>query len=251
MQQLSTDNFSLTANKLKVIAIAFMFIDHFASVFFPHTSILSLSMKVFGRTVAPIMCFFIAEGYHYTSDRKKYIFRLLIFALISHLPYNMAFGFTFFQATSVIWPLALGLIALTAFKSEKVHLILKLFILGICCVLSIRANWNFVAVLWIVVFGIFHGNFMKQMIGFCIVGIVFHLSLAFYRFGFFHDFFPQWHQLGIFLAIPLLAMYNGKLGKKSKVMTWSFYVFYPGHLILLILLNKFTPLPEFFGRWFH
>jgi len=190
------------------------------------------------------MCFFIVQGYYSTSNLKKYITRLLIFAAISHLPYNLAFGYTFFQATSVIWPLAMGLIALTAIKSNELHILVKLIVLGLCCIVSIRANWNFVAVLWIVAFGLFQGNFLKQTIAFCIVGIVFHLALTFNRFGFFHEVFPQWHQLGIFLSIPLLAMYNGKLGKKSKAISWAFYLFYPAHLILLFLLNRFTPLRE-------
>jgi hypothetical protein len=227
-----------------------MFIDHFAAVFLPHANILGLTLKLFGRTVAPIMCFLITEGYHYTSNRKKYIARLLAFAVISHLPYNIAFGYTFFQATSVIWPLSMGLIALMAFKSDKLHFFLKLIILTVCCALSIRANWNFVAVCWIVVFGLYRGNFKKQIAAFCVVGVMLHLVPTFYRFGFFHDAFPQWHQLGIFLAIPLLLMYNGKLGKKSKVMAWAFYVFYPAHLIFLHLLNKYTSLSEVLVRLF-
>jgi len=221
-----------------------MFIDHFATVFLPHNNVVGLILRTLGRTVAPIMCFFIVQGYYSTSNLKKYITRLLIFAAISHLPYNLAFGYTFFQATSVIWPLAMGLIALTAIKSNELHILVKLIVLGLCCIVSIRANWNFVAVLWIVAFGLFQGNFLKQTIAFCIVGIVFHLALTFNRFGFFHEVFPQWHQLGIFLSIPLLAMYNGKLGKKSKAISWAFYLFYPAHLILLFLLNRFTPLRE-------
>ena len=219
-----------------------MFLDHFATVFLPHNNTASLILRTFGRTVAPIMCYFIVQGYFSTSNLKRYTKRLLIFAAISHLPYNLAFGYTFFQATSVIWPLAMGLIALTAIKRDDLHILVKLVILGLCCAVSITANWNFVAVLWIVAFGLFHGNFAKQTVAFCVVGIVFHLALTFHRFGIFHEVFPQWHQFGIFLAIPLLAMYNGKLGKKSKAITWTFYIFYPAHLLLLFLLNRFTSL---------
>ena len=240
----------MTANKLKIIAIAFMFLDHFATVFLPHNNVVGLILRTFGRTVAPVMCFFIVQGYYSTSNLKKYITRLLVLAVISHLPYNLAFGYTFFQATSVVWPLAMGLIALTAIKSNELHILLKLIVLGFCCAVSITANWNFVAVLWIVAFGLFHEDFKKQIAAFCVVGIVFHLALTFNRFGFFHEVFPQWHQLGIFLAIPMLAMYNGKLGKKSKVLAWSFYVFYPAHLILLFLLNRFTSLGEVLGGLF-
>lgn len=243
----------LTANKIKTIAIIVMFLDHFASVFLPHTNLISLIFRLLGRTAAPVFCFFIAEGYHYTSNLKKYIARLFIFAAVSHLPYNLAFGFSFFRATSVIWPLAIGLAALAAIKSEKIHFILKPVILAACCLIAypFRANWHFIAVLWIVVFGVFHGNFKRQIAGFLTVGVVCHIIPSLIRFGFFHEAYPQWHQLGIFLAVPLLAMYNGKPGKKSLAMKWLFYVFYPAHLILLYLLSRFTPLADVIKELLH
>ncbi|MCL2373628.1 MAG: conjugal transfer protein TraX [Treponema sp.] len=223
-----------TANKLKIIAMALMFLDHFVLLFFADHELARMLCRFPGRMVAPIICFFIAQGYHHTSDKRKYILRLFALALISHIPFNITFYDTLspFVATSVIWSLVMGLVALTAVKSEKIHLALKVIIVAACCAAAVTANWNFVAVLWIVAFGVFHGKFKHQMIAFCAIGIMFHLSLVYYRFGLAH-----WYQLGIFLPIPLLAMYNGKLGKKSKVMAYSFYVFYPAHLLLLHFLN--------------
>ena len=226
----------LTGNKIKIIAAAVMVFDHFVSVFIPHNELLNLLFRFSGRIAAPVFCFFIAQGFHYTSNIKKYIIRLLIFAAVSHFPYNLCFGLSFFQATSVIWSLALGLIALAAIKSEKINVFFKPLILVVCCALSYTANWNFIAVLWIVGFGIFHGDFKRQVAAFCVVGFV-HLIWQLRRFGFFDAMYPQWFQLGIFFAIPLLAMYNGQPGKKSRFMTWFFYVFYPAHLLLLYLLK--------------
>lgn len=239
----------LTANTLKIISIIAMFFDHFVTVFISHDTIMGLMLRTPGRIAAPIMCYFIAEGYHYTSNLKKYIYRLLVFAVISHFAYNLLFGYTFFQATSIIWGLAMGLIALAAVKSDKLNIMAKLVVLGACCALSITANWNYVAVLWIVGFGLFQGDFKKQIASFIVLGIVFHLIPTYLNFGPVHEVYPHWYQIGIFLAIPLLAMYNGKLGKKTKFMSWFFYVFYPGHLILLYLLNKYTSLSALFGRF--
>ncbi|MCL1992118.1 MAG: conjugal transfer protein TraX [Spirochaetes bacterium] len=245
-----------SANNLKVIAAVVMFLDHFATVFMPHNALLSLALRFFGRLAAPIFCFFVAQGFHYTSNRKKYIARLLVLAAVSHMPYNLAFGLTFFQATSVVWPLAMGLVALAAIKNEKIHWFFKLAVFGLCCILSWTANWNFVAVFWVVSFGLFHGNFKRQALGFCAIGAALHLAPAFLRFGFFHPVFPQWFQLGIFLALPLLAMFSGKVSaqkqpaKKSAFMTWFFYVFYPAHLLFLFLLNRFTPLGQAMSAFF-
>ncbi len=239
----------LTANQLKIIAITAMFFDHFATIFLSYDTPLGIAMKTVGRIVAPTMCYFIAEGYYYTSNLRRYIFRLLCFAVISHIPYVLAFGYDFFQATSVMWPLAMGLIALSGLKSEKIPTIVKPVIVWICCFISLTADWNYVVVLWIVVFGIFSGNFKFQMVGFGLVGIIFHLIPTFLRFGVAHGTTPHWFELGIVLAIPLLYMYNGKLGRKSKLMTWSFYLFYPAHLLLFYLLERFSDFGRLFERF--
>ena len=205
-------------------------------------------LRVPGRIVAPIMCYMIAEGYHKTSNVKKYILRLLIFAVISHLPYNMAFGYTFFQATSVMWGLSMGIIALAIIKNDEVHYILKLGALGLCCALSITANWNYISVLWIVSFGLFYKNIKMQIFSFCLVSLFAHIIPTFMNFGFTHEGFPHWYQFGVFMAIPLLFLYNGKRGKQSKFIKYGFYMFYPAHLIFLYLLNQLTPLAELLER---
>ena len=251
----------LTKNKLQIIAAVFMFLDHFVTVFLPFNSMLSLLLRLCGRTAAPVFCFFIAQGFHYTSNLKKYALKLLALALISHLPYNLSFNYSFFQASSIILPLFMGLIALAVITHERFNLlknenlnrilnaIIKISITGFCCAICIRANWNFIAVLWIIGFGLFHGNFKGQIASFTIIGLI-HIILSERRYGFFHEIYPQWFQLGIFLAIPLLALYNNKQGKKSIFMSWFFYVFYPAHLLLLYFLKNHSPLMEFFRKIF-
>ena len=252
-----------TANKLKIIAMALMLLDHFLVVFLPEGALLREVLRVPGRIVAPVICFFIAEGYHHTSNRKKYILRLFALALVSHIPFNITFDnpLSPFSATSVIWALTAGLAALTALKSDLYNLLklpvlknknaqiaLKLLILAVCCAAAYTANWNYVAVLWIAAFGLFHGSFKRQMIAFCVIGIVFLIAPACLRFALGRSVYLHWFHIGIFLAIPLLMAYNGKLGKKLKVIAYSFYVFYPAHLLLLYLLNKITPLAEIISK---
>ena len=40
-------------------------------------------------------------------------------------------------------------------------------------------------------------------------------------------------RIGILFSIPLLRRYNGRRGKKSKLIQWSFYWFYPFHLLII------------------
>lgn len=81
----------LSANQLKWIAIICMLIDHFTWVFIPTSTVLAQVLHIIGRTTAPIMFFFIAEGYEKTSNFNKYALRLALFGLVSFVPYMLAF----------------------------------------------------------------------------------------------------------------------------------------------------------------
>ena len=68
---------------LKLLAITAMTCDHAALAFLSSDSVLYYLMRGFGRITAPIMAFFIAEGFMHTKSRIKYLSRLGAFALIS------------------------------------------------------------------------------------------------------------------------------------------------------------------------
>ena len=87
----------LNANQLKLIAIAAMTLDHLIWTLFPgySTEWFVVLCHIIGRLTAPIMWFFIAEGYHYTHNIKKYAARLFLLAAISHFAYNFCFGIPF------------------------------------------------------------------------------------------------------------------------------------------------------------
>ena len=232
--------FHLNANQLKIIAIIAMTIDHLAA-FVPIVP-LKMAMRLIGRLTAPIMCFMIAEGYYHTSNRKRYLGRLILFAVISHFAYCLFNNFSFspLKVTSVIWSLAMGLLALIIVKEEKLHWILRLGGLGMCCLLAYTANWNYIAVLWVVAFGWFRGNRKLQMLLFALVGLVFHVGQQFLPLllgNVAPSAFSAWYQPGVFLAIPLLLCYDGTLGRKSQLIKQLFYWYYPAHMLLLYLLR--------------
>lgn len=233
--------FHLNVNQLKILAIAVMTIDHAAAIFLPHGP-LKMILRCIGRLAAPIMCYMIAEGYHYTSNRKRYLMRLILFALIAHFPFNISMNLPLspLKATSVLWSLAMGLLALMIVKEDRIHPLLRMVGLGACCLLAYTANWNYIAVLWVVFFGWFHGNKKMQMIMFAIVGFVFHIGQQFWPLlvGLrTPETFKNWYQPGIFLAIPLLLCYDGTHGKKSKFLKHLFYWYYPVHLVVLHILK--------------
>lgn len=107
---------NLNSNHLKLIAIITMTIDHIADLLYPGmpNDIIPNILHIIGRLTAPIMFFFICEGFYYTKNLKKYITRLFAFALISHFAYCFAFGINYipfstgeiFNQTSIMWTLA-------------------------------------------------------------------------------------------------------------------------------------------------
>ena len=234
----------LTSNAIKIIAIIAMTIDHIAWAFFPHYSLYApvLIMKIIGRLTAPIMMFFIAEGYYHTRNIRKYILRLFILAIISHFAYALAFDKdfipfkeTFFDQTSVIWAFMIGLFALVIWESKKLNVSMwvKQIIIFVVIWLAFPADWSSPAALAVLYMGVFHGNFRKQM-----VSLVVCIAIYSIIYAIFLDLVYGLLQMLIVLAIPILYQYNGQRGK-LKGMKWFFYIYYPAHLILLGLIRIF------------
>ena len=235
----------LTAYDLKVIAIFAMLLDHLAHIVVclpiepTLMTVTTVIMNSIGRITMPIMCFFIAEGYHHTRDIRKYLVRLFVFAIISQIPYYI-FGMdaipqsfrSFVGANvyglNVIYTLFMGLAALTIVKSDKLHFVLKVIGAGCALYITKYSDWRYFGVLWILIFGLFHGNLKAQMMAFALTAILrCYLNFTSSALSFFL-------QLCTVLAVPLLCMYNGQLGKKSK---YGFYIFYPLHLLILGIIR--------------
>ena len=174
------NNRGLTATALKYIAIAAMLLDHIAWVFSDTVTLFGWTSHFIGRLTAPIMCFFIAEGYYHTKNLSKYMLRLAIFAVISHFPYVMMSSLTepplIFESgsvvlntemlsptTSVIFSLLMGLCALSVWKNKKLKMPIKIIAIIILCGAALFADWQFWAVLMVLAFGIFHGDKKKAI----------------------------------------------------------------------------------------
>lgn len=243
----------LNSNVLKIIAIIAMTIDHIAWAVFPgcSTNPLAIAMHIIGRITCPIMCFFIAEGYHYTHDVKKYTRRLFVFAFVSHfayvfasnsfvdwksfIPFYYGEGITrFLNQTSVMWSLAWGLVMLRINDSKKLKTWVKVALIVLICVVSFPADWSCIGALAILGIGSNRGNFKKQMFW-----MVFYVAIYAIVYAFSVDLLYGLIQLGVVLSIPLLCLYNGERGKNktiNKILKWVFYYYYPIHLAIIGLV---------------
>ena len=217
----------LDGTMLKIIAMVSMVFDHVGDLFLPGV----MWLRMIGRLAMPLFSFCIAEGYAHTRDKKRYLLRMGIFALISEVPFDLAFegkvGFghqnimlTFFLSIAAlmlydliagegqrkVWRIALGTLAVAA--TAGLALLLK-------------ADYTVFAVIAVFLFYVLRNWHPLVRSG---VGVGF---LALTRT-------MGYYCTTGFSLIPLL-LYNGKRGRGLK---WLFYAFYPGHLLLLYLIKR-------------
>lgn len=227
----------LNANHLKTIAIFAMTIDHICDLVYPGfpAEPAAIGLHIIGRLTAPIMWFFVCEGYYYTHNVKKYMLRMGAFALISHFAYCFAFGINMipfstgiFNQTSVMYPLFIAIVVMWIRDSD---LPLKNWVnTALIFVLiwsAFPADWSCIAVLAILGMYKNRGNLKNQM-------KVMLLCVAVYSFVsfFFVSRSYAFVQIGVLLVYPVLTLYNGKKGS-ARWMKWFFYLYYPLHLILI------------------
>ena len=232
----------LNSNSLKLIAILAMTIDHVADLIYPGmpNNIICVIMHLIGRLTAPIMFFFICEGFFYTKNLKKYISRLFIFSIISHFAYCFAFGINFipfstgeiFNQTSIMWTLAWSVVALyIAYGENKLKEWHKYVLIILLNLVTFSADWSSIGLMIIVSMYEHRGNLNKQM-GNMILWSLIYIIVSFI----FVNKVYALVQLGIILVYPLLKLYDGTKGN-LKWMKWFFYVYYPLHLIIIGILR--------------
>lgn len=239
----------LSEAKLKLIAIITMLIDHMTEVIINYGM---LSGKLFysftrkhyqlvynaywigrgiGRIAYPIFAFFIVEGLIHTRSKLKYALRLFVFALVSELPFDMAFNGGWFETgyQNVFFNLLVGL--LTIWMIEKVReqvesSLLKVSLIGIViacgCYMAeivLRCDYGYIGILAIVAMYLLRDQ---------------PKPLAFLTGVLVLSIFANFEAVA-FIDVPLMNCYDGTRGKQDK---YFFYLFYPIHLLLLGLLYK-------------
>ena len=102
---------------LHILAMLFMLCDHLWATLFPAQE----WMTCVGRLAFPIFAFMIAEGCYYTSNVKKYMLRLFLFAIISEIPFNLIMGSSVFYPfhQNVLWTFLLGVLSIQIIEKAK------------------------------------------------------------------------------------------------------------------------------------
>ena len=205
--------------QLKCIAIVSMALDHTGAVLYPS----QIWLRCLGRIAFPIFCFLIVEGFFHTHDVRRYMGRLGVFALISEIPYDLAFrGVPLEYAhQNVFFTLLIGIgMVVLLERNREWPVKAVILLLAMWLAVLIRSDYNFRGVLLIFVFYIFHESRWLAVTA-----------------GGFWNFLYQGviQKYGVLSVLPL-ALYNGERGRKMK---YFFYIFYPAHLLLLYGISRF------------
>lgn len=219
----------MNRNLLKIIAVVSMLVDHIGAYLFPDI----LIFRIIGRIAFPIFAYFIAEGWKKTRSKKKYFFMLVIFAVISQIPYfllrrNLELNilFTFILSIALIY-------FIEKYKNNSI-----LSMLGLAGIFLIS------------VIGHIFGIIDYGIIGILIPAIIYFVSnknLSFLFFGislclipleiYLLDSITFQNSIQFFslLSLFLLYLYNGEKGKIN--LKYFFYIFYPLHLLVIYIIK--------------
>lgn len=195
------------------LAAVLMVVDHIGAMFFP----LEIGFRILGRLSFPLFAYGIAQGVTFTSNFPKYIFRILLAAVISQSIYRLAFYNT---NLNPLFTLALGAVVLWLWRKGQKGQILA----GILMILSywIKSSYSWYGVGTIFLYGFYYSARQISFYGQMTLQILYGLVMG------------AWIQSFSLCAFPLV----GKAWKKSIYLPKYFlYAFYPLHLIILVAIR--------------
>lgn len=239
----------LTGAHLKWMAIMVMAIDHGAAVLlepillntpvsFDNYEMLQnvnrvyMILRCIGRFAFPAFCFLLVEGFYHTRSKAKYLRNLVIFSLVSEIPFDLAlYGEIWsWEHQNVFFTLAAGFGAIWiaeyfTFKSMRDSLNGMLYralsaasVMGIALVAEfVHTDYGAAGVATIFVLYAMRGRpVISALAAWLILGLT--NVLEFYCFPF----------------VGAVHFYNGERGRQNK---YFFYIFYPAHLLILAFLK--------------
>ena len=231
----------LSRDGIKYIAMVTMLLNHISTIFMESGSVMAEVFLDIGYFTAPVMCYFLAEGYQYTHSKRKYGCRLALFALISEFPYCLAFtteGVIEFAGMNMIFTLLLCFCILCVVDRVSGRLARVLAVAGLILLSSI-SDWALLARVFTLLFAWAGRSRQKTAAAFGIAVLLFGLLNYEGGVGRFPVGINLLYTLGCMAGVALagiviVCLYNGKRMKKGRQFSkWFFYLFYPVHLLVL------------------
>ena len=239
--------FDLSAAALHILAMALMLCDHLWATLLPAQEWLTCV----GRLAFPMFAFMAVEGYFHTHSFKRYAQRMLIFAILSEIPFDLMYGGTWFYPVhqNVIWTLLIGLLGIRAMEAVREKGKLWLYVLTCVGVTALGAalgtlgmvDYYGAGVLTVFVFYFFHGREWWKLLGQILAlywinvrmlgGQVYPMTIL--------GMDVELSQQGLaLLALVPIWLYRGRQGHHSRAFQYVCYAFYPVHMLILALILR-------------
>lgn len=235
-----------TSASLHIVAMVLMLCDHLWGTIVPGNDWLTC----IGRISFPIFAFMIVEGYFRTKNLKKYVYRLLSFAIVSEIPFNLAMGSNIFYPMhqNVLWSflISIGLIHWNEKAKESCKMWKQLtigcvtIILGYVIGLLTMVDYYHAGILTVLVFYFFRQqkwwSYLGQFLGLWYINMELLGGFGYEIWLFGKSYFLLRQGFALLALIPIW-LYRGKQGYHSKAFQYICYAFYPLHLLVLGLIK--------------
>lgn len=235
-----------TSMSLHIMAMAFMLCDHLWGTIIPGNDWLTCV----GRIAFPIFAFLIVEGYFHTKNLKKYVGRLLLFAFLSEIPFDLAMGSRLFYPIhqNVLWSflISIGLIHWNERVRQTGKLWLRLpvgcvsVLLGYVVGLITMVDYYHAGILTVLVFYFFRQkkwwSYAGQLLCLWYINVEMLGGFSYEVQIFGQTRFLMRQGLALLALLPVW-LYRGKQGYHSKWLQYVYYGFYPLHLLILGVLK--------------
>ena len=236
--------FGLNAVQLKILAMVFMLLDHmWATVIHGNEW-----MTCVGRLTFPIFAFQIAEGCARTHDPKAYRRRILIWALISEIPFNlMLCGRPIYPIhQNVLFTFWLSLFVIERMEQARNRggiwgMTLASVWPWFGCLLGFLGFVDYFGygVVICVMFYVFRSNKLAQLIGMILINVFWMKGLGYPVEFLGREWFVPQQTFAVLALIPIW-LYNGEQGPYNRTIRRACYAFYPAHILILTMIGMFV-----------
>lgn len=238
----------LSQEGLKLIACLAMLIDHIGAILLVaairavegSVSVEMLRFYYFlrciGRIAFPIFCFQLAEGAFYTRNPKKYALRLGICAVLSEIPFDLAFsGKLTWARSNVMITLLLGFCMIQCMN--RVPKIWKLAVIAPFWWLANKLHTDYAGggILLIAMFALVRDTDYSNLLR--LLGMIGWILLTGDKISYVQNMPFYLGRCKLLALLPIFA-YDGRKTTRSKAVQWGFYLFYPVHILVLYLIKK-------------
>lgn len=203
---------------MQLIAMITMLIDHVGLLFLPG----EVLWRIIGRIAFPIYAYALVQGHVHTSNYRKYAIRLFLIAVLSQIPYQLAFDT---NGLNVVATLFASSLVLRMLDSAKPGPLSAVIIAGVCVIMEVLPfDYGAYGLLLVLIFK--YAGPGKAVAMHLLLNLVYLFAYGWVI------------QLASILPTIVIAYGPGLWRKLEawRLPRWVWRAFYPAHLAVLALL---------------